>query len=845
MRSTSFVARPSEAWVISAQALTTTTLFLVARVGPTVFTLKDENDGTFRVTLGNPHTCTCPAQSDTCIHKLFCLIKVLRVPMDHSLCYQTSLTDSELDQVLDGIVTNSVRRPVRQRPARPVVVVSEEIAKETVVPRQPIIDGEDNSCTICMDDMTADQALTWCRAGCGQNIHAKCMMKCAQHNITNRLPISCPLCRNPMDIDTLKQDCKGKASLKQTYAPVQCGNCKCNQRGTFYRCVECSQASCLGSGKPCDLCPECFERQQDPVHNTHHFVRSDIVTEASHGLEWTPCKNPALRGVITNPDLIRDLQTRELGVNDYDLLMQLSNGGPTLDLPALCVESLPTHRLGKNSKKTGLNLHCWCAAGQSSPARIRSHFQISSPITGAAVLANSSPYVSPTSPLRGNGGGSTGSSPNSKEQRTMRVLPCRHVAHDRCLREEITLLVEHDTGKVTEYRCSHVECGKRIFVGLSRKRRSRKSSTEAAAAEAPKPGELSRQGESSMAGVVGASYFGAGGSSTMAGGGSGDPLASSFRTNRGLHRRGQNSFGSGSDFSTGSGNLELGISGSGALGAVSLGIGGQAHRGAHRVAHLDALPPPTLTLRSEAAEYALDRLAGIPNTSMTGTASQGTALVPRRPPVGQRVRLRALGDATGAPTAGAAAGSGVVGSGARRQSSTASDAVLGLTQRRDLATPELLSSLSDRAPSPAPLPSLASHHHQRALSIGSRGFPSSNFAGRAQGGSASRVADVLVFNLSKESRQRQRERNRPPPPAFDPTLMVASVSLSNPAGGGGAAMGASTAGYALQLAEEGVGSSSGRHLPGRKPAGRIVRGLLSSTNRSQAAVDMGSLPTLR
>ena len=172
MRATAYVSRPTEAWTTKAQALSNTTLFLVARVGPTVFTVKDEQDGTFKVTLGNPHICTCNSQEDTCIHKLFCLIKVLRVPLDHTLCYQTSLTDTELDQVLDGIARQTSRRQVRPRQVRAIAVVSEEVAKETTVPRQPLIDGEDNTCTICMDDMTADQALTWCRVGCGQNIHA-------------------------------------------------------------------------------------------------------------------------------------------------------------------------------------------------------------------------------------------------------------------------------------------------------------------------------------------------------------------------------------------------------------------------------------------------------------------------------------------------------------------------------------------------------------------------------------------------------------------------------------------------------------------------------------------------
>eukprot|EP00598_Pedospumella_elongata_P010414 CAMPEP_0185004058 /NCGR_PEP_ID=MMETSP1098-20130426/78221_1 /TAXON_ID=89044 /ORGANISM="Spumella elongata, Strain CCAP 955/1" /LENGTH=100 /DNA_ID=CAMNT_0027531819 /DNA_START=26 /DNA_END=325 /DNA_ORIENTATION=- len=100
-----------------------------------------------------------------------------------------------------------------------------------------------------------------------------------------------------MDMAVLKADSKGKPATKNTYAPVQCMNCKCNQREAFYRCVECSQSACVSAnGKPYDFCQTCFDRQVESTHASHHFVRSDIKTEAAHGVEWIACKNPASRG---------------------------------------------------------------------------------------------------------------------------------------------------------------------------------------------------------------------------------------------------------------------------------------------------------------------------------------------------------------------------------------------------------------------------------------------------------------------------------------------------------------------------------------------------------------------
>jgi hypothetical protein len=132
------------------------------------------------------------------------------------------------------------------------------------------------------------------------------------------------------------------------------------------------------------------------------------------------------------------------------------------------------------------------------------------------------------------------------------------------------------------------------------------------------------------------------------------------------------------------------------------------------------------------------------------------------------------------------------------------------------------------------------------MSMDSRHFPHGSDGAPGIRGHA---PDVLVFNLSKESRQRHRERSKPPAHAADPNLMVASISLSNPTATGGAVtmLGATNAGYAL-MPDSTAGATSlaigASHGGSRKPAGRIVRGLLSSVNRAAAAGDTGPLPTL-
>ncbi|KAJ1412419.1 hypothetical protein B484DRAFT_422864 [Ochromonadaceae sp. CCMP2298] len=480
-RSTAFASRATEEWKETADSLSSNTLFLVARIGPTVFGIKDENDETYRVTLGNPHKCTCGSASNTCVHKLFCLIKVLKVPVVHSLCYQSSLTDKEMDQVLDGLHTQQTRR----RPARVPKPSSASGDEAVAVLRQPLLDDQEETCPICQDEMLPTcQALTWCRAGCGNNIHAKCMLKFCQYKISNKQDASCPFCRASWDMELLRLDCKGKASLKHSYSPVHCCSCKCLQRGAFYRCVECSQLG-MGNpsvpGKPMDFCADCFAHTS--AHSNHHFVAADVGAEISHGMDWAPAKNPSLRGVVTNPTLLNELQSRELGVGDYDLLLQLDDGGPAQSLPDLCVESLPPFRRPRVVKG---KRRCWCTPPASPSLGNDSPGNVGTSPGGAVEM----------SPNRVTGTGSSAGA--GGEGGAMRILPCRHVAHDRCLREAVTQMTAEDAGRVVDCRCEHAGCGARVMVGLSRRRRRR----------APDQG---KEGEKSVVGPTGAGVSGTGG----------------------------------------------------------------------------------------------------------------------------------------------------------------------------------------------------------------------------------------------------------------------------------------------------------------------------------------------
>lgn len=80
--------------------------------------------------------------------------------------------DRDLDDVLQGRL--SARQPVSQ-PARAVHRGLGAVGRKVI--------AEGDLCAICYEgfDGTALKHLTWCKHGCGQNVHGKCMGEWVQH----------------------------------------------------------------------------------------------------------------------------------------------------------------------------------------------------------------------------------------------------------------------------------------------------------------------------------------------------------------------------------------------------------------------------------------------------------------------------------------------------------------------------------------------------------------------------------------------------------------------------------------------------------------------------------------
>ena len=209
--------------VLGADGVERRRMLLVSTTGPTSFVVAEQNaadgdDATdagaserparqkHRVKIGHTHSCSCGALTDgeLCHHALFILLKVLRVPKDNPLAFQTSLLESELEAVLrfralaDAQARDQAKRHrisqlrAERRQQQPIVpVVDAPDAALCPGPRtanapQPPLDGED--CPICMDSLTDGAPLTYCPKTCGNWVHVRCLKEYAEHTVlTQRL----------------------------------------------------------------------------------------------------------------------------------------------------------------------------------------------------------------------------------------------------------------------------------------------------------------------------------------------------------------------------------------------------------------------------------------------------------------------------------------------------------------------------------------------------------------------------------------------------------------------------------------------------------------------------------
>ncbi|KAL8005544.1 putative E3 ubiquitin-protein ligase Zswim2 [Plasmopara halstedii] len=293
------------------EQMRSTTMYLVRTIGPTSYVIQEQNcDKKYKVLIGSMQTCSC-GEPDICIHIMFVMLKVLRVPPTTPIVWQKSLLDSEIEMLLEGgfgqMSTSHMKR--RNEKFTAISLGDEE------VDRQIVVEGE--VCAICQEGMNDYQLLTFCRRGCGNNFHIECMKVFGESRRQSKEHIICPLCRHDWGdeaLTVLQNEIKAANKAPNVHRGTSCRKCKTKPlRCERYRCVQC---------KNVDLCVRCFKSR---VHRNHAFVMKQNVSDP-----WVPALRDTQPLAAISQDVIRDLETRELSTNDYDVLLQLDSGHDSL-----------------------------------------------------------------------------------------------------------------------------------------------------------------------------------------------------------------------------------------------------------------------------------------------------------------------------------------------------------------------------------------------------------------------------------------------------------------------------------------------------------------------------------
>ncbi|KAM6461481.1 E3 ubiquitin-protein ligase ZSWIM2 isoform 1-T1 [Liasis olivaceus] len=244
------------------------TMRIVRELGPTAFVLQEEEQraAEHRVSLGNPHSCSCSIflkEKDLCKHICWLLLKKFKLPRDHEFALQIGLLEREINYLLQS-----------PQLAPQVKIIAHSLKEFQTVDngyiKQKSI-GDEDICPICQDMLLKKMLpITYCRFGCGNNVHIVCMKIWIDHQreLEKDSLVKCPLCREnfaPLKLILEEfRNCKRLVTVaeKQSldkHLGIPCNNCRVLPiEGNCYKCTECSEYH---------LCHGCFRSFCHPSHS--------------------------------------------------------------------------------------------------------------------------------------------------------------------------------------------------------------------------------------------------------------------------------------------------------------------------------------------------------------------------------------------------------------------------------------------------------------------------------------------------------------------------------------------------------------------------------------------------
>ena len=426
------------------------------------------------------------------------MLKALKCPPTHPILFQLSLLDGEFDTLLafrSAVQDNASKRHryLRRGEGRggngnedshAVAVTSgasedgnidgeEEWTGPSGATQQPINDGDD--CPICLDPLdNPSKPITFCRPSCGNNLHLQCILEYAEHaakssHSPESYGVKCLLCRAPWGLDALPWlrrswaaarrrlqstgETKADGALgSEVHKNSRCSGCHAKPiSGAKYVCVRCSPRV--------DLCSDCFGRGR---HAQHPFVVTHEV-----GGAWTPAPRVGGNQQVWRPvaplaganggqglseAALVALQTRELGPNDYDLLLMLDQGRQPRAAPTMTMPSGPSQPLGAFLAET-------LAVATVPPEQ--------------ASCAHCGQILSMPSPNASQDVEGAAAEPHGRNKKRLRPrkYPCEHTVHLDCAAAAVETPSSQEGSTRSNFVCPVGACATPIYPGLFRKPR--------------------------------------------------------------------------------------------------------------------------------------------------------------------------------------------------------------------------------------------------------------------------------------------------------------------------------------------------------------------------------------
>uniref|UniRef100_G1Q8Z8 Zinc finger SWIM-type containing 2 n=1 Tax=Myotis lucifugus TaxID=59463 RepID=G1Q8Z8_MYOLU len=283
----------------------------------------------FKVFLGNPHICNCPTfqkRWDLCRHICWILLKKFKLPRNHEYALQLGLVEGEIDDLRGVGCLPSAPKPANDPRAH---TEGEGGAKQKEV-------GPEDICPICQELLLERRLpVTFCRFGCGNNVHIKCMKILANYQdaVSSTSMLKCPLCREDFaPLSLILEEFKNASKLvtvaekerldKQLGIP--CNGCKrCPIEGTCYKCAQCEEYH---------LCQDCFH---SCGHGPHAFTFREKRNQRWKSLERRSDETEKYRDVSND-------------IEEQTPRFQEKPG--QVHTPRPVVRSLPLLMITKNSK---------------------------------------------------------------------------------------------------------------------------------------------------------------------------------------------------------------------------------------------------------------------------------------------------------------------------------------------------------------------------------------------------------------------------------------------------------------------------------------------------------------